>query len=180
MHVEHIEPRFSRECRERKPGAAFQPRLLRVNASLRVIKAGLRGLEGRRWSSRGNVRGEDVEKRTRSLTHLSRPQSTVQDKSLDVMLLLTNGIARNSALSYEHVRDSFLSLSLSLSPVVVVASFVIPLRPSLLFLIAIRDLRASTPIYRSISLFLLLSLPLLALYLSISTSRNACSCGATT
>jgi len=41
--------------------------------------------------------------RTRSLAHLSRPQSTVQDKSLDVMLLLTNGIARNSALSYEHV-----------------------------------------------------------------------------
>lgn len=28
------------------------------------------------------------------------------------MLLLTNGIARNSALSYEHVRDSSLSLSL--------------------------------------------------------------------
>lgn len=56
-------------------------------------------------------KGEDVEKRTRSLTHLSLPQSTVQDKSLDVMLLLTNGIARNSALSYEHVRDSFLSLS---------------------------------------------------------------------
>lgn len=81
-----------------------------VNASLRVIKTGPKGM-GR----------EGSRDRTRSLAHLSRPQSTVQDKSPDVMLLLTNGIARNSALSYEHVCDGRLSrrhrsLSLSLSP----------------------------------------------------------------
>lgn len=38
----NTESRVSLECRERKPGTAFQPRLLRVNASLRVIKARVR------------------------------------------------------------------------------------------------------------------------------------------
>lgn len=100
-----------------------------MNASVRVIKTGLE--EG--WGEEDRERKRRTYRdRTRSLAHLSRPQSTVQDKSLDVMLLLTNGIARNSALSYEHVCDGCLSrrrkalrclsLSLSFSPHPTVAS----------------------------------------------------------
>lgn len=96
-----------------------------MNASLRVIKTGLRRMGRKIEDIRGGRRG-----RTRSLAHLSRPQSTVQDKSSDVMLLLTNGIARNSALSYEHVCNGRLShrrrtlrdLSLYRSPRPVIAS----------------------------------------------------------
>lgn len=38
-------------------------------------------------------------KEAESFTVLSHPQSMLEDKSLDVLLLLTNWIAQNSALS---------------------------------------------------------------------------------
>lgn len=86
-----------------------------------VIKVGAR--EGEKGRCRGAkiVKDVYVRKRRRRRRKL-RPlkPSTVQDKSLDVMLLLTNGIARNSALSYEHVRDvRFLSRGYAHPPVLV-------------------------------------------------------------
>lgn len=48
--------------------------------------------------SEGNPR-KRRRKEAESFTVLSHPQSMLEDKSLDVLLLLTNWIAQNSALS---------------------------------------------------------------------------------